>query len=69
MQGVDDSSARLKELESRIAFLEHLLDKLNKVVTDQQDRLDAQAIELTRLREQMDTPADDMPVDERPPHY
>ena len=66
---MDDDSSRLTDLETRIAFLEHLLDKLNGVVTKQQDQLDAQASELIRLREQLESPSDTMPADERPPHY
>ena len=66
---MDDNTSRLKDLENRIAFLEHLLDKLNGVVTRQQDQLDAQASELNRIREQLDSPSDSMPADERPPHY
>ena len=60
---------RITELESKIAFLEHLLDQLNTVVTTQQNQLDAMGKEVVRLREQLDSPSDSMPESERPPHY
>ena len=65
----DENPDRLIELESRIAFLEHLLDQLNTVVTRQQAQLDSQTKSLTRLREQLDSPTDKMPENEKPPHY
>ena len=66
---MDNPTDKIIDLEARIAFLERLLDQLNTVVTRQQDQLDAQSKALLKLREQLESAGDDMPADERPPHY
>lgn len=67
----NETAARLEKLESHLAHLEHLVDQLNQVVTDQsrqfarlqtqQQRLSAtlETIELERVKA----------TNSKPPHY
>ncbi len=63
------------DLEERIAFQEHALDKLNRVVAEQQLELDALQREVKELRVATRATGDgkDGEVrtleDDRPPHY
>jgi SlyX protein len=64
--------ARLETIESKLALQEDLAETLNKIVYQQQkkiDELEALCVALaTRLK---DTQAQNQarPIDERPPHY
>ncbi len=65
--------ARLTELESKLSFVEDLLDSLNRTVFRQQERIDLLERQIRLLHEQIQTLR---PVeggadlrDEIPPHY
>jgi len=64
--------ARLTELEIKASFTEDLIDKLDQIITRQQNQIDRLTREVQHLRSQ--TP-DEGPVpqrnlrDELPPHY
>jgi len=65
--------ARLTELETKLSFVEDLLDSLNQTVFRQQERIDLLERQVRLLHEQIQTlrPADgglDL-RDEIPPHY
>ena len=66
------TEARLIELEIKASYTEDLLDKLDQIVTRQQDQIDRLAREVQFLRQQA---PDEGPVpqrnlrDELPPHY
>ena len=68
----DDTAARLTQLEIKASFSEDLLDKLDQIVTRQQDQLDRLHRELSYLRLQLgsdsSTAAGNL-RDELPPHY
>ena len=59
----------LIELETRMAFLERLVDQLNDVILQQQGQIDGFVSELKRVRETMDSPQDSIPEAQKPPHY
>ena len=67
------SEARLGEIESKLAYQEHLVLELNDIVTRQQaqiDRLDERCNALlARLRAIGEMLPETGPEDERPPHY
>lgn len=64
--------ARLTELETRLAFVDDLLETLNQTVVRQQVQIDLLQDQLRLLHQRMkdalpeDTPG---PRDEVPPHY
>jgi len=64
---------RLTELESRVAFQEDTIQKLNDVLVDQQRQIDQLLIQVKALREQLDTMAPsliaDITEETPPPHY
>jgi SlyX protein len=67
------SEERFIDLESRLAHQDQLLNELNDVVTEQQQKI-MQLEELCkaliqRVRSVGDGMAEDDPGDERPPHY
>ena len=63
------------ELEERIVFQEHALDKLNRVVAEQQLELDALQRDVRELRRTARAAGDAKEAesrtleDDRPPHY
>jgi len=64
--------AQLIELQTQLAFQEDVLQALDKVVTDQQQRLDQLALVNTRLEQQLSEFAgwmDEQRVEPPPPHY
>ncbi len=64
---------RLEALEIKASFTEDLVDKLEQIITRQQETLDALVAELLRLREQSASQAEGGGLrnlrDELPPHY
>ncbi len=67
-----NTNERLTNLEIKASFSEDLLDKLDQIVTRQQDQIDRLTRELTHLRQQ--SPAENSAPtrnlrDELPPHY
>jgi len=68
---VDDN--RLIEIESKLAYQEHLLGELNAALTSQQSqltRLEALCESmLGRIRSMSDGEESSDPANERPPHY
>jgi SlyX protein len=64
---------RLENIETKITFQEDLIEELNKVVYQQQkklDRLEAVCESLVRHIESLaEARNEGMPANERPPHY
>ncbi|MEM9803302.1 MAG: SlyX family protein [Planctomycetota bacterium] len=66
---------KIIELQERMAFQEHELDRLNRVVAEQQLELDALVKEVKELRSTLRTANAGEPAearrleDDRPPHY
>lgn len=71
-QDASNIDTRLTELEIKASFTEDLLDKLDQIVTRQQDQIDRLTREVQFLRQQA---PNEGPVpqrnlrDELPPHY
>jgi SlyX protein len=63
--------ARIDDLEIRIAFMEDLIDEMNRTLFRQQQRIDLLTGEVVALREQLrNAPSETAtPRDEIPPHY
>ncbi len=69
MESID---RRLEALETKLLFSEDLVDRLNEVVTRQQDQIDALQRHVQALRRQVATlePSTFTSLrDELPPHY
>ena len=67
-----DNDARLEELESKIAFQEDTIQKLNDVVIEQDARIHGLETSLRLLVENLRdraTATEIEPQDEPPPHY
>ena len=64
---------RITELESRIAFQDDTIQKLNDVLVTQQNQIDKLIVDLKSLNQQVRTLSPDLvadPVQETPPpHY
>ena len=73
--GQDSASERLDELESRMAFQDDTVERLNEVITQQDRLLSDLQLRLARLEQKMDDLADMAPAigdgggHEVPPHY
>jgi len=67
------NEARLENIESKLAFLEHTVEDLNKIVYAQQKQIDRQHALIDSLVEHvraLEDAAPDRPTgNERPPHY
>ncbi len=67
-----DNDARLEELESKVAFQEDTIQKLNEVVIEQDARIHGLETSLRLLVENLRdraTATEIDPQDEPPPHY
>ena len=67
-----DNDARLEELESKVAFQEDTIQKLNEVVIEQDARIHGLETSLRLLVENLRdraTSGEIEPEDEPPPHY
>ncbi len=67
-----DNDARLEELESKVAFQEDTIQKLNEVVIEQDARIHGLETSLRLLVENLRdraTATEIEPQDEPPPHY
>ena len=71
----DTSTARLDDIEVKLAFAEELLDSLNALVARQAGQIEALGREVVQLKNRLDrgdagagamSPSGD---DDRPPHY
>ena len=63
---------RLVNIETKITFQEDLIEELNKVIYQQQkklERLEAICESLARHIESLAAAGEGKPADERPPHY
>ncbi len=65
---------RFLDIETKLAYLEDMVDSLNKVIVDQRDELDrlrdSCRIMLERMQEYMDEGKDAAATPaEKPPHY
>ena len=67
------SEASLEAIETKIAFLEHTIEELNKIVYTQQKQIDRQQALIDSLVDHVraleDTTPERTPGNERPPHY
>ncbi|NVM86846.1 SlyX protein [Variovorax sp. SG517] len=64
---------RVTELEIKASYAEDLLDQLNMTIYRQQQQIDRLILQVTQLKEQMQSTGPDgaprNPRDELPPHY
>lgn len=67
----NDTADRLDNLEVRYAFLEKHVAAQDRAMLEMADRLDRLEGRLRQLRERVEggAPEDQLPADERPPHY
>ncbi len=67
----EHTDERLTQLEIKLSYAEDLLDSLNALVAQQQERIELLTRELVALRRQreQDLPAFRSLRDELPPHY
>ncbi|MEN8668766.1 MAG: SlyX family protein [Ketobacter sp.] len=67
------SQEKLDDLEAKLAFQEHELNQLHDSLYESQRRIDVlerQMTELVKRYQQMSEKLDDdMPADQKPPHY
>ena len=71
MSDRDELAARVQELESRMAFQDDTIDRLNEVIRAQWDTLDALAKRLQQVEDRLAEVENRMPEPpvEPPPHY
>ena len=63
-------NSRLIDLETKLAFAEHLLDQLNEVVTEQNHRISALVEKVNRLERQATSQGSAADASfQKPPHY
>ena len=70
---MDPLADRITELEIKASYAEDLLEQLNMAIYRQQQQIDSLTLQLTQLREQVQSsrqePSMRDPRDELPPHY
>ena len=68
-----DESQRLIDLESRVAFQDDTLNKLDEIITRQQQQIEQMQLDIDTLRERLIAVSSTLVVDEShetpPPHY
>jgi uncharacterized coiled-coil protein SlyX len=64
----NEQAERLADVETRMTFLERLVDELNLVVTQQHDRIDELERQFRELRAQAQSSALESDTS-KPPHY
>lgn len=69
----EDMLGRIVELESKIAFQDDTIEKLNQVITDQQRQLDALNVRIEKLvewaKQQQQSNIATQNEETPPPHY
>lgn len=60
---------RMIELETKIAFQDELLDKLNTVIIKQQQQIERLEVQMTNLKGLVEESMPQLAIDDRPPHY
>ena len=66
------TETRLDELEAKLALAEDLIETLNLAVFRQQEKLDQLQAQLRLLNSKLEAArlsGQELPADERPPHY
>jgi len=64
-----DQEERLIELESKIAYLENYINELNEVVINQEKSIKKLATEIEDTKKQISSGKENLPENEKPPHY
>ena len=71
--GVKSMEERITELESRLAFQDDTIQKLNDVIVEQQQQIDQLSVQMSELKEQIQSLVPVLVADEAqetpPPHY
>lgn len=72
-QKPEDSQQRTAQLEETLSFQQRTLDEFHEVVLRQQAELDKLRRDVDRLQGEVqrlgEVAGDDLPADEKPPHY
>ena len=68
-----DHSARIEQLEVRIAYQDRVIEELNATVTDQWKQIDQLAKQIARMSDRLKSVEDTAPASDgpepAPPHY
>jgi SlyX protein len=68
-----DHSARIEQLEVRIAYQDRVIEELNATVTDQWKQIDQLAKQIARMSDRLKSVEDNAPAadgpEPPPPHY
>ena len=68
-----DSSARIEQLEVRIAYQDRVIEDLNATVTEQWKQIDQLAKQIARMSDRLKSVEDNVPAPDGPepppPHY
>ena len=71
--GAKSMEERITELESRLAFQDDTIQKLNDVIVEQQQQIDQLSVQMSELKEQIQSLVPVLVADEAqetpPPHY
>ena len=69
MHELDETEERFVTLETKVAFLERLIDELNGVIIEQGTVLDEYKARIGKLENSIRDGLFEKPAHERPPHY
>ena len=64
-----DNEERIIELETKIAYLENYVDELNQAVLDQERTIKKLLLETAAIKKQIEEKKENLPENEKPPHY
>lgn len=62
-------NSRMEKLETRFTHMEDQLAEQNIIIYNQKKAIDLMKKEIEALRSQLNTRQEDLPENERPPHY
>ncbi len=60
---------RIVSLETKIAYLEHFIQELNQAVLDQDKTIKKLLSETDAIKKQIEEKKENLPENEKPPHY
>ena len=70
---MSDTSKKIIEIETKIAFQEETIEQLNEIIIEQQkaiDKLQLQLLQInSKIKEQDQWSHENSIIDEKPPHY